>query len=806
MYTPGIAIVFEDEDVAKSAADACLLILSGSDNNSVRLIGEESCALKPPEPLKGYIFDIFNRASLAISKIKKGVELTVICGKTLGEIVETAKNNNVSSVDMVITFTKEGVQCDSDIERFFVDLEKSGIHCLKTSLSTVIYRFEKESSAQVVCGREDVIEQNMTHDRMAFMAQTMANVTEYLIKNFCNPVLARRIRSSDAQGAVLKTPANYGHIQVTVANILTNRLDLESKEDWGFGYFTGSVVAPFIQFVTNKYKDKPKQMINGVNEHQLACGALARWQLSESPFLISVTCGMMLEFKGTLMNLKRSKAKGFIVCGEGDPNTWYAAQGMMNNDEDILGILEAMGIRTVYLDSIDSIEVKLQKAIRYYNESDGPVVILATPRCYDSSRTVFVNNFEGMQVKSAPNPIEKDVMDPIVDIINNQKKRVLWVVDSPLDKAENAYLEKICSASGIVLSDSIQRPGAVSEYNDKGVRNPHYIGTLGVYGTSPKVYQYLFKNGRIASKDEQVVFFIKSKMGQPSSPFGSGIFAGKLISIQVNKEEGHLAPYASIKVNSKFIDFAKALFARLDVSNDVLLHRRLEKEKINNVTAGPLSLLPTSPVSPNYFFHKLGCTLSSMIETEGYTYRGVFDAGRCAFSAVRNLPRTQVGFSSVYGRGNMGDAMMSLPSIAIKNNGNTLAFIGDGAKNVVPDIIPALLKNIRVEQSLGGNLTVFIFVNKTMSMIRSYMESGLLSQSGVQMHNHQLLPTDMHFSHYGVDFNMETISEWDEARVRDMLSKKSTVNIIHVMTAHNSSGDIYEHLDDSWHKKIDGDT
>ncbi|TXS42305.1 hypothetical protein EAO77_35540, partial [Streptomyces sp. t39] len=92
---------------------------------------------------------------------------------------------------------------------------------------------------------------------------------------------------------------------------------------WGLHYYTGSVVSGLIGDLEEHAARAGNPVLRGPSEHSLACGALARWQLDGAPFLIVVTSGMIDEFRGTLANLRESRARGFIVCADSSPGAWF---------------------------------------------------------------------------------------------------------------------------------------------------------------------------------------------------------------------------------------------------------------------------------------------------------------------------------------------------------------------------------------------------------------------------------------------------------------------------------------------------
>lgn len=96
----------------------------------------------------------------------------------------------------------------------------------------------------------------------------------------------------------------------------------------------GPIVSRAVQDAAALARAQGNPVLRGPNEHSLACGALARWQLRAAPFLIIVTSGMADELKGTLANLRVSQTRGFIVIGENEPGTWQPFQSTMHDHEN----------------------------------------------------------------------------------------------------------------------------------------------------------------------------------------------------------------------------------------------------------------------------------------------------------------------------------------------------------------------------------------------------------------------------------------------------------------------------------------
>jgi 3-acetyloctanal synthase len=60
----------------------------------------------------------------------------------------------------------------------------------------------------------------------------------------------------------------------------------------------------------------------------------------------------------------------------------------------------------------------------------------------------------------------------------------------------------------------------------------------------------------------------------------------------------------------------------------------------------------------------------------------------------------------------MGDGLMSIPAIALSSDRNVLAFVGDGAAALVPDIVPPFIQKVYLEQyPFHKNVSIFRLCN-----------------------------------------------------------------------------------------------
>jgi hypothetical protein len=189
------------------------------------------------------------------------------------------------------------------------------------------------------------------------------------------------------------------------------------------------------------------------------------------------------------------------------------------------------------------------------------------------------------------------------------------------------------------------------------------------------------------------------------------------------------------------------------------------------------------------FYAGLARLLRRLITAEGYRYTGVFDVGRAGFSAVRNLPRTGPGLSGWYGRALMGDALMSVPAVALTRPGHVLGFIGDGAAALVPDIVPSLVQQMWSEgRRMHGNTSLFFLANGGHSIIRSYRETRRGAGSDDQMKVLNPLPADEVRTYGPVTVRRRRLTGVPDDLGRELVESE-TLNLYWVVVAHDSNGD-----------------
>lgn len=580
--------------------------------------------------------------------------------------------------------------------------------------------------------------------------------------------------------------------ETTLSAALAGFLTERAGSGWSLWSYTGSVVSTLIADLERRARAAGAPVLRGASEHALAAGAQARWMLDGTPFLIVVTSGMVDEFRGTLANLRQAGARGFIVCADSAADSWFPFQGTVHRDEDSRAVLKARDLPTVYLERVSDLANGLREAYQAFDEGLGPVMLLA-------SSSVLSTRDPAPPVPAAP-PAPRvevgppDVVDAVARMVASERRTLLWQVGAGAeDPATSDLLLRTAEEVGAALCDSLTRPGTVPGYRD-GRPVPGYLGTLGLYGYSSAVFDYLHQDGKLRPRDAQSVFFLGSRIAEAATPFSARTMSRGLSIVQVSDNAAHLAPFAQFPVHGRVGDFLLRLRDRVRTDPEVLAFRREAIARAQRVAraeaADPVAALPVRPLTPNSFFLQVARVLRGLIESEGYQYTGVFDVGRGGASAVRNLPRTGPGFSGWYGRALMGDALAATPAIALTRPGNVLAFIGDGASAMVPDPLPILLQQLCLEgHALRGNLSVFRLLNGCHSIIRTYRETRYREAEGGQTTVVNLLEDEWSRAFGPVRVTHRRIEEVDAAALACQLTEPGVVNLYSVLLSHNSEGD-----------------
>lgn len=575
-----------------------------------------------------------------------------------------------------------------------------------------------------------------------------------------------------------------------MAAALAEFLDNEAGAEWGLHYYTGSVVASFIDDLAEHARQHGNPVIRGPSEHSLACSASARWSLDHAPFLIVVTSGMHDEFRGTLANLARARAPGFIVCADARPGQWHPFQGTIHRDEDARAVLRAKGLAVVHIATAAGIARGLGEAFTLHRAGRGPVMIIASSDVLQVSGTIgpveIAPAVPSPPARSGPIEIRPSPLEALVCLVNSAPRRLLCQSAELTDTGRD-LVYRLASKAGIALADSLARPGAVSAYH-RGAPVREFLGTMSLYGHSARVHAYLHSDGRVRPTSEQGLLFIETPIAEIDTPFSENTLR-RLAPAQIVRDERDRAPFADIVVTGHIEKALSAIIDRLEVAPAVLAMRRMAIDSTTDSRSDVIGLLPIRPMTINYFFRRFRADLTRLIEADGYTYVGVYDVGRAGLSAICNLPGTGVGYSGWFGRALMGDGLQALPGVLARRNTNVLAFIGDGAAALTPDIVPTLIQQIAVDGSaFQHNLSIFRFVNGSHSVIRTYRESHRQSAIGTQTGVLSFADTEWERSVGPLTLRHRRILSFDDIDFAQ-LSRPGTVDLYSVIIGHNNEGD-----------------
>lgn len=616
-------------------------------------------------------------------------------------------------------------------------------------------------------------------DRAARRADLLRIILDHLEHAHFNRLLARSI-----SGPLLS---------VSLATEVTRFMRSRWQERWDFHSYTGSMVAGLIQSMQQNVAGTGVRCLSGCNEHSLAVSAMAGWQLFERAYVITVTSGMIDEFRGTLANLKRLGAPGLIICADSPESVWYAFQGTHDGDNDGRRVIEAKGLRQVFIRKVEEIGACLEQAFAMLAERPEPVFILATQGVLES-RPLVPLDVRLPEPPTTPstllNSTQIEALDQALDLINHQPLHLLWQCGK-LSERQRQRVHALAERGAIGLADSITQPGSVGPYHE-GRPVPHYLGPLSLYGFSRRVYQFVHTDHELNGPQSHCVFFLKGKVDQAATPFSEGKLKRQLRVVQVNHEPRHLSPFTDLALDVPLDVFLDHVERGLQVEPQILALRRA---KLNALSATSESVaadhIETLPMTSNYFFRRLGNLVRELIEQQDYRYIGVYDVGRCGISAVRNVPRTDPGFSGWYGRALMGDALMALPYIAVTGTGNVLAFIGDGARALVPDIEARLAQGLAEDPGAAKrNVTLFYLTNGLLSLIQTYLDKRYAHNGAQQVAVTSAAPLAAPLERVGpISLHRERLVSFDEAHLRSALTRPGQLNIFDVLLAHNSEGD-----------------
>lgn len=618
----------------------------------------------------------------------------------------------------------------------------------------------------------------------------LRTLMDHLDHSYCNKMLARTVGQ---------------HFEpVSLAQSLFEFMSCHWGENWDCHYFTGSMVSGFIQSVHQLTQNSGIRCLSGCSEHSLAVSALAGWQLFQRASIIVVTSGMLDEFRGTLANLKRAGVPCFVVCADSPGSMWFAFQGTMDVENDGRKVIQARGLTEVFIDHHGTAPALLAKAFQSLLEKPQPVFILATQSMLEYKGHLPIAPSVVQRETNQQSLVDETVFSEVLSLINNEQRILLWQC-GPLDEEEKKLVLSIARRAGVLLADSLTAPGSIAHY-ENGKRNSAYLGTLAMYGFNRRIFYCLHDEKGLKDSSVQSIFFLKSRVDQAATPFSEAKLKRQLHIVQINRNADHISPFSNLPLVMDAKDFLKRIHQRLAVEPEVLAWRNAERQRLFElVPEVPTEAISTWPMTVNYFFTRLGQLLEQLIEKDGYHYLGVYDVGRCGLSAIRNCPRTRRGLSGWYGRALMGDALVALPYIALNTSDNILAFIGDGARALVPNIESWLVeKAVASGKAAQRNITVFYLNNGVLSLIQTYLDKRYSQGGTEQVRVRPVLFEPATIQGEGINIHRECISLFDRKKIHDLLTAVGQINFLDVTLSHNSEGDGLSLVSESsWDRKLE---
>jgi 3-acetyloctanal synthase len=378
-------------------------------------------------------------------------------------------------------------------------------------------------------------------------------------------------------------------------------------------------------------------------------------------------------------------------------------------------------------------------------------------------------------------------IERLAELLSSARRRLLCQV-GPLSAPARELMYSLARKAGIGLADSVAQPGTVTRYHDGRVVE-EFIGTLSMYGYSPRVYEYLYDMGTLRANSEQSVMFVGTPIPQIDTPFPESALR-QLAPVQITEREIDRAPFAGLSIVGDIEGVLGQLNELVTVDPEVLAYRRAAIAATRDSDGDVVGLLPVLPMTTNYFFRRFRTVLDGLIREQDYRYVGVYDIGRAGLSAVNSLPRTGPCVSGWYGRGLMGDGLMALPGILARRDENVLCFTGDGAVAMMPDVIPTLVQQIAVDQlPFRHNLSIFRFVNGSHSVIRTYREgfkpSAVSGQTGVLT----FTPPDYEHRYGSLTVRHRRVARFEDVVFGEQVREPDSINLYSVIVGHNNEGD-----------------
>lgn len=776
-----IAVVSTDEDVLRAIEDAAARLAGGSCRSH-----DATTERSNPPSVAEIMEATTSRARALLTGLDgDGASPTLILAPSVRQLGKRLEGISQGSVDvLVIDDTDHAGTLFSSAE---FDAET---HQLRTALAPEL---RWTSGAQGVLrvvktgDLERVTSLNRQHELLV-RPEDLRSLTSHVMMMFADAVQFGRasIRS--------RPPA-----PVRLSRLISELMDETHPERWDLRYFTGSVVSSLISDLEQHVAMRGSVAYRGPNEHSLAVSALARWQVDRVASVIVITSGMLDELRGALANLGASEVPVLIVCAEGRDTSWLGFQSTISAKEDMREVLTARRIRHIYARDESHLETDFGRAAQMFGESLGPVVLLASqdvlespssPSGQDTPTPPIADRIaQTTSARDLRHPCAERGVERLVDILQDPARDRVLLIAGDLDGESQTLVHRLARASGAAYADTLQHPGSLTPFED-AADPERYLGTIGLYGYSGAVHAYLHESGRPRSRSCTSLVFIGSPAGEIDTPFSEGALKRKFHITQVVKGETDVAPFAVASVVGDLPTSLRAILDKLETPAETVEARRVHADRAREAAPALSELIDVTPMTTDRFTHLLGQTVERRITNSGYTFTGVYDVGRGGISAIRNVPRTGRGFSGWFGRAAMGDAKASIPALALAEDRDVIGFIGDGAAQIGPDIIPSFVEHIQHTGRLpAGSTTIFMMNNGGLSLITSYREGRVGRPGGRQMRVKRVHRQDCDTRLGALLVRHRSMRQYDQALVEEALEAKGAITVIDVSLRHSNSGD-----------------
>jgi thiamine pyrophosphate-dependent acetolactate synthase large subunit-like protein len=688
----------------------------------------------------------------------------------------------------IVASLHEPGSLDGVINKFYEHLATARVPTFRTPESVIALIPERDYRERPYQGTVAYRVRVLPDESALLEADLTAMIVSYLQTGYFNRTAQRKVES--------------GSNDVVLGDLMIDLMTDRFGSEWILSYLTGSIVSSLINTLQRRALDANVRVLRGPNEHALACGSFINWRLYRRAYLMVVTSAMIDELKGTLANLQQSNAPGIVVCADALSTKWFGFQATIGSEADVRGVLAARRIPFVYVEKIEDIGPGLKSLCEALDRGTGPVVLIATQQVLEARSGPRSAHRVPRRRRQRRSLIGKDTeakVERVAEMLSTERAHVLWQCGA-LSPEELELALAIAEKAAIGLSDALSAPGFVPTYY-RGTRVPFYLGPLGQYGTSQSVFDFLQTGATLNDREAQYLFVLKGKLGQIDSPYSEADHSRRMRIVHVNRRPEHLAPFATMRIAMPVLNFLQKVQARLRVEDDVLCFRKLKLKQVRRQRTDVVSLIPTLPMYPNYFFRLLAELVGSLIVEHDYRYEGMFDVGHAGTLAVRWLPRTGPCYSGWYGRGLMGDALMSAAALVTTGRHNVLAIVGDGAKQMVPDVLPSILENLKANgEAIDKNVSIFFIVNNALSIINSYQERMMIQQGGRQMivvNEEAFVEPDIQTTYGGVELVRRRLTDFDRGLLGNALLRPNRINLFSVPLSVNNDG-ISQMDSDSW--------